>query len=137
MPRRRGSTRGARGIPGRQSHSVVDTRTPGSQSHTETPGSQSHTATPGSQRHTTTPGSQSHTATPGSQLDSHSMTPKSQSHTRRRTPWRQSHRSTPATLGTGRIQKYTRSRTRRQVSNSHNREPIPLNTDTSPSSSAS
>ena len=128
MPRRRGSTRGARGTPGRgslrssprrQSHSVVDTSTPGSQSHTMTPGSQSHTATP------------------GSQLDSHTASPESQSHTRRRSPRRQNHRSTPATLRTGRIQKNTRSRTRRQVSYSHNRGRTPLNRDTSPSSSAS
>jgi len=112
MPRRRGSTRGT-GAPVRG-----------------TPGRGSLRSTPGRQCHTTsrTPGSQSHTQ---------AGTPGSQSHNTSRAPGRQSHTRTPGTPGVGRIEKNTRSRTWRQASRTHSRDPIPINTTTGSSSSES
>jgi len=123
IPRRRGSTRGT-GAPVRG-----------------TSGRGSLRSTPERQCHTTsrTPGSQSHTqaGTPGSQSHTDAGTPGSQSHTTRRTPGRQSHTRTPGAPGVRRIEKNTRSRTRRQASSTHSRDPTPINTTTGSSSSQS
>ena len=46
-------------------------------------------------------------------------------------------KATPGTPGVGRIEKNTRSRTRRQASSTHSRDPTPINTTTGSSSSES